>query len=73
MKRTKGNKIMEKLTKMFYRPVEVAELLSLGRTKIFSLLKSGELISVRVGHSRLISADSLEAYADKILGKKTNS
>ena len=64
---------MEKLTKMFYRPVEVAELLSLGRTKIFSLLKSGELISVKVGHSRLIHVASLEAYADKILGKRNET
>lgn len=46
---------------------EAAERLSLGRTSVFALIKSGEIRSVKVGKARRIVADSLHTWvADKL-------
>lgn len=44
-----------------------AEALSISKTRVFGLIASGELESVRVGKSRLISAESVRAYGLKLL------
>lgn len=41
---------------------EAAERLSLGRTSVFSLIKSSEIRSVKVGKARRIVADSLHTW-----------
>jgi excisionase family DNA binding protein len=38
----------------------------LGRTKIFELVASGELPSVRVGRRRLVRADALREFAERL-------
>ena len=43
-------------------PIEAAQLLSIGRTKMYALLKSGEIPSVRVGRKILIPNSKLEAW-----------
>lgn len=48
-----------------YRPEQVSKITGLGRTKIFGLLASGELESVKIGRSRIILARSL----DKLLSE----
>jgi excisionase family DNA binding protein len=45
-----------------YTPDEVAQRLHIGRTKIFSTLKSGELRSFVVGRSRRISDTALSEF-----------
>ncbi len=39
---------------------EVTKLLRCGRTKVFELLRDGELTGVRVGRRRLVSGKSLD-------------
>ena len=51
------------LPKLLYKTTEAAEMLSIGRTRIYELISSGDLPSVKVGNSRLISADALAEYA----------
>lgn len=41
---------------------DAAERLSLGRTKVYELIRSGELEAVRIGKSRRVPADALDAY-----------
>ena len=41
---------------------EAAERLSLGRTTVFQLLKTGALKSVRIGRLRRIPTDALDEY-----------
>lgn len=42
---------------------EAAKRLSLGRTTVFQLLKTGRLQSVRVGRLRRIPTEALDEYA----------
>lgn len=42
---------------------QAAERLSIGRTTVYRLIKTGELQSVRVGRLRRIPADALDDYA----------
>jgi excisionase family DNA binding protein len=50
-----------------YRPEEAARLLSVGRHKIFDLIRAGELRSVRIGHSRRIPRTAVEEYIEQRL------
>ena len=43
---------------------DATHILSMGRTRIYQLIKSGELKSVKCGKSRRIVADSIRTYVD---------
>ena len=43
-------------------PEQAAASLAIGRTKVFELLRSGELESVRIGSCRRIPSEALQAY-----------
>jgi len=45
---------------------EVASRLSLGRSTVYAMLKSGELASVAVGRLRRIPLDSLEGFLSSL-------
>lgn len=47
---------------------EAASTLSLGRTKIYELLRSGELKSRTVGRRRLISVASIHSFLEQSSG-----
>jgi len=47
-------------------PMEVAEMLSIGRTKIYELLASGVIPSIRIGRSVRVSTRVLEAWITNI-------
>jgi excisionase family DNA binding protein len=49
-----------------YTPLDVADKLQLGRTKVFELLRTGELQSVLIGRSRRILPEQLEAYMERL-------
>jgi excisionase family DNA binding protein len=44
------------------RPEEVARMLSIGRTAVFELIRTGELRSVKIGKSRRIPAEAVVEY-----------
>jgi excisionase family DNA binding protein len=44
---------------------EAAELLSIGRSSVFALVKEGLLHSVKVGKRRLITLDELRSFLDR--------
>lgn len=46
---------------------EAARRLSLGRTTLYSLLKDGQISSVRVGRLRRIPADALDTYTARLI------
>lgn len=52
-------------------PEVAAERLACGRTKLYELLRSGELESVKVGRLRRIPEDALTAYVTRLREQPT--
>ena len=50
------------MDKLLLRPVEAADAIGIGRSKIYELLASGELPSIRVGCSVRVPVDALRAW-----------
>lgn len=55
------------LGKLLYRVPEAAEIISVSRSRMYELLASGEVASVRVGSSRLVPAEALEQFAEQLM------
>jgi len=45
---------------------EAAERLRVGRTKVYALIRSGEIPSVQIGRLRRIHVDALNEYAERL-------
>lgn len=54
------------MTKLLLCPEEVAEALGLGRSKVYELLASGRLRSVKVGRSRRVTVDQLQTFVAEL-------
>ena len=50
------------MRRKLYRVEEVAEVLNVGRTKVFDLIRSGQLASVKVGGSRRVTEQAIDDY-----------
>jgi len=55
------------VNRKLYRVEEVANALDIGRTKVFDLIRSGQLASVKVGGSRRITEQAIEDYIDALV------
>jgi excisionase family DNA binding protein len=47
--------------RLLYRPEEVSEMLSLGKSKIFQLLRTGEIASISCGRARRVPREALDS------------
>lgn len=54
-------------TPVLYKVEQAAEMLSLGRSTVFDLIRTGELRSVQIGASRRIPASAITEYVDSLL------
>ena len=52
--------------KLLYRVAEAAEFLSLSRAKVYQLIGSGDLPSVKIDGARRIRADDLRSYVAQL-------
>lgn len=52
--------------KLLYKVADVAQVLSLSRTKVYELVRSGELPSVRIGGSRRVRGEDLTEYVESL-------
>ena len=50
------------MTKLLLTPEETAELLALGRSKVYELLATGALSSVKIGRCRRVPVEALETF-----------
>jgi excisionase family DNA binding protein len=50
------------MEKLLLRPVEAAEAIGISRSKIYELLASGDLPSVRIGTSVRVPVEALRAW-----------
>ena len=48
--------------RVLLRPEEVAQALSIGRSTVFALMRSGELRSVKIGKARRVPVDAMTEY-----------
>jgi excisionase family DNA binding protein len=60
------------MEQLMYRPVEAANLLGMGRTAVFGLIKSGRLRSIKLGGARFITADALRAFVRELEQESSN-
>ncbi len=60
------------MEQLMYRPEEAADMLGIGRTRVFALIRSGQLRSVKLGGARLISADALRAFVRELEQESAN-
>lgn len=49
---------------LLYTPVQVADALGLSRAKTYGLLRDGELPSIKIGRSRRVTRDDLQAFIE---------
>ena len=54
-------------SKVLYRAEEAAVIMSLSRTAVFGLIKSGDLEAIKIGHRRRIPRSSIEDYVARQL------
>ena len=54
------------LPKILLTPDEAAQALGIGRTKLYALLATAELPSVRIGGSRRVSVDALTEFVRRL-------
>ncbi len=51
---------------LLLRVEEVAAMLAIARTRVFDLIGSGELRSVKIGHSRRIPEQAVRDYVERL-------
>ncbi len=54
------------IERLLLKPEEAAEVLSIGRSKVYELIGTGELASVRIGASRRIPAEALVEFVSQL-------
>lgn len=52
--------------RLAYKPAEAADLLDMSRSKLYELLASGEIKSLKIDRSRRVRHDELVAYLDRL-------
>lgn len=52
---------------------EAAEQLHIGKTKVYALVKTGEIESVLIGRLRRIHIDAINSYAARLIAEQQNS
>ena len=53
------------MEKLFLRVEEAAELLSLGRSKVYQLIAAGELRAVKIGRATRVPTEAVREYAKR--------
>ena len=62
-----------RLDKILVSPGQAAELLSIGRTYLYELLRTGEIRSVQVGRLRRIPVAALRDYVEMLAAGSSSS
>lgn len=61
------------IEKLLLKPEEAAEMLSIGRSKVYELIGTGELASVRIGSSRRVPTVALIEFVTRLQGPVAES
>ncbi len=55
------------MEKLLFSPEEAAEILNVGRSTIYDLIRLRVLTSVKIGKARRIPAESLRFYVEQLI------
>lgn len=58
-------------TPLLLTPERAADRLEVGRTKIYELMASGDIESVKVGRLRRVPAAALQEYVERLRGEQS--
>lgn len=58
------------MERMLLTAEEAAESLKVGRCKVYDLIRTGELASIKIGRLRRIPVDSVREFAHKLLAEE---
>ena len=61
-----GREVSIGMEKLAYSVEEVADLLSLGRTKVVALVSAGDIGSIKVGGRRLVPRRDLHEFVERL-------
>lgn len=61
------------MDRLLLRPIEAAEAIGIGRSKVYELLASGEIPSIRIGGSVRVPVDALRAWIARQLAEGTEA
>jgi len=61
------------MDRLLLRPMEAAEAIGVGRSKVYELLASGELPSIRIGGSVRVPVDALQRWIDRQLADRAEA
>jgi excisionase family DNA binding protein len=56
----------EYMEKLLLSPEEAAEVLGVGRSRVYDLIRTRQLLSVRIGKSRRVPVAALHAYVESL-------
>lgn len=51
--------------KEYFSPEELAELIGIGRTSAYAILRRGEIASYKIGRRRIVSRADVEAWLEQ--------
>src|SRR5262249_37086658 len=54
------------MDKLLLRPIEAAEILGMGRSRLYALLKDGTIPCIRIGGSVRISVSALQEWVERL-------
>ena len=54
------------MNQLLKSPEEAADLLGIGRTTLYALIKAGDLHMVKIGRRSLLAVDELEDYVSRL-------
>ena len=57
------------MDKVLLRPTEAAEVMGIGRSKVYQLIASGDLPAIRIGASVRVPVTALEAWIARQLAE----
>lgn len=58
---------------LLYQINDAARVLGVGRTKFYELLDAGQIATVTIGRRRLVPAEDLVAYVDRLRSDRTGA
>ena len=59
--------------RLLYTINDAAKVLGVGRTKFYELLDAGHIATVTIGRRRLVPAEDLVAYVDRLRSERTSA